>query len=211
MTLIPAVCKTCGLSFSANFVHIGRGAHVSFSDSKVSCPRCRSLADIQDGTYNYLGHVISAFTGATQEQLKRFQEIATAAAAGHLSEAQANRQAEIIHIGFGHVISLALQWGIPALLVAIIALYLQWQDSLESSQSSERMLSELRGIHETEIGLHHEIQKMETMQGTYVPPQYLPQKPNTTQSPAPSKTANGANRHERRKAAALAKRGKRKP
>ena len=202
---IPAICQDCGLIFTSQSISLHNTPHLTVYNSYETCPRRGGRARLQDGIYDFVGNVVSAFRNTTSDKIEAFQKLAKAAASGSISSAEAEEKSTEIHSSFGHLITLALQWGIPSLLVAIISLYLQWSAATSSDISSDAMMHELKAMQQTNEQILSEMQRFTSTQNTPSPQLYSQQTHSSSQDMHPAKTTERLNRHERRKAAAIAK------
>jgi hypothetical protein len=50
---MPAICRDCGHVFGSGF-RADASTHIVFSGTIVTCPKCKGVADIPDGVYNFL-------------------------------------------------------------------------------------------------------------------------------------------------------------
>jgi hypothetical protein len=78
----PCECINCGFVFSTSLIEIGPNVTgITFQDCSVSCPKCGSLAQIGDGTYNSVGGALALIAGpsSTAKLLKQLSRIASEA------------------------------------------------------------------------------------------------------------------------------------
>jgi hypothetical protein len=163
-----------------------------------TCPFCGGTAELLDGDYDFFGNAIRTFRAANPDQLLRFQAVAQAAAHGTLAVDAAEKQAAEIGEGFARLIVLAIQWGIPSLLVALVALWLQWQSAHSDDASHAEVMQELKRQTAANEQLVAELRILNAKQGMQPPPVYSTPKRNATRTE--TTLAGKANRHERRKA-----------
>lgn len=74
MKSLPAHCPTCNIVFEAHGV-IGGNATVVMKGSKTRCPKCRSWADLADGTFQLGPDIVKLIEGSkwTQQQVKMIE------------------------------------------------------------------------------------------------------------------------------------------
>ncbi|MFN3512229.1 MAG: hypothetical protein ACK41C_04235 [Phenylobacterium sp.] len=141
--------------------------------------------------------VVDALRESTPQDILRFRDIAQRAASGLVSQDDAARESQEIHKAFARLIVIAMQWGIPSLLVALLALYIQWQALKESAATSEAILDELRQSNRNDELILKELRQLNEIESGSPPPAMTIPKPRPSQE-----TANAAtpiNRHARRK------------
>jgi len=91
VTTFPAFCTSCGLIFESRAFGFGGGAHnITLTGVRETCPRCGSLADLPDGTFNVFGDTIHVLASPelTRQRLERLKEIVDAAQRGTLRGAE---------------------------------------------------------------------------------------------------------------------------
>lgn len=76
MVMMPAFCNTCGRIFPSGMEFDG-ATNVSISGCKSKCPVCHNLADVSDGTFNFIGDTIEILKAPniTIEKLVQFKSI----------------------------------------------------------------------------------------------------------------------------------------
>jgi uncharacterized protein (DUF2267 family) len=202
---IPVHCRHCGLSFTSRALRIENSAGTTISNCAETCPRCGRDADIQDGTYDFVGNVMTAFRSLDRSQVERFREVVQRAARGELDREEAKSEAAEIHKSFAQIIAQAMQWGIPALLVAIISLYLQWSSTQDSRQTTEEIVRQLHQQSQTNELILQQLNRLSEVQSNKELPSRSAPSPSVPLTPT---SAERLNRHERRKLWALSRRGK---
>ena len=200
---IPARCTSCGYSYIATSIRIQNSIGTTISGGSETCPRCGGRAYFQSGTYDFIGDGLGVLRTASRDEIRKLRDVVSATTAGQLDFADAIRQSDEIHRGFGPLLAAAMQYGLPGILIALIALYLQFAAMKDDERSSADMMGLLRHQAQTDELLLKEFQRLSELQSTSPPPAYLVPTPPTTQQ-RPSATSP-PNRHERR-AAARAKR-----
>lgn len=171
-----ALCQRCGLMFQSAFFS-GVGTETTIIGCSESCPRCGGPASVetviggQPTGWDLLRDAGQAFRSADLYELQRFQAVAQAAAAGALQAAEAQRQAAEVNLTFARLIALAFQWGIPSLLVALVALWIQIKSAQSDERDHEEMMRELRGQTQQNEQL---LQEWNRLQGPDAPPPPLP-------------------------------------
>jgi DNA-directed RNA polymerase subunit RPC12/RpoP len=201
---LTATCSNCGLSFEPSAIKIAGGTEITFKGSSTNCPRCGHRAPIKDGTYDFfLDGVVKSFREVDEDQLRRFREIVQAAAVGGITAEQAEAEANKISSTFGAWLKLAMQWGIPALLVAVLSLYISWLAMESTDRSSAAILRELQLQSQTDIQISQQLQTLNEAESRSPPPAHSPQtQPSSQKMPTAGAPTN---RHERRKAAKFGK------
>lgn len=205
---IPAKCESCGLSYIATSILIKNSVGVTFSGGSETCPRCGGRAQFQSGVYDFIGDGLGVLRRASRTEVQKLRDIISAATTGEIDYSDAIRQSDEIRHGFGPLLAAALQYGIPGILIALIALYLQFASMKDDERSSADMMELLRQQAQTDELLLKEFQRLNELQSTSPPPAYSAPKPPTTQQ-RPNEVSR-PNRHERR-AAAVRTRSKRDP
>lgn len=175
------------------------------------------MANIQDGTYDFVGRVITAFRapGVTRNNILAFQAIAEAVDSGKLSEEDA--AVKIAQIGA----SFAGLWkwingnsGALSIVLGIIAIYLtvhyaelsidaseqQHTDAAHQHQVIERQIEAI----ETETQVQRQIYEILQKQNAAAEIAESPAKPMPQMQQAGQQKK--LNRHERRKSESLARR-----
>tara|TARA_R110000787_G_scaffold271702_1_gene378946 strand:- start:130 stop:741 length:612 start_codon:yes stop_codon:yes gene_type:complete len=72
---IHAVCRKCKFRFTSNAISIGGSAVIRVSGNTVSCPKCGSRADIEDGEYEFKDGVLVALRSLDEPKLKTLHSI----------------------------------------------------------------------------------------------------------------------------------------
>lgn len=80
---LPAHCPVCGLTFYADGFYFENVTGVTLVGARQTCPRCGSMADVADGTFNFRDGVVEvlAAPGWTIETLDRLAAAAEQAEA----------------------------------------------------------------------------------------------------------------------------------
>jgi hypothetical protein len=122
---------------------------MSFSnDVGMQCPVCGNPnARVSEGLFTTANNAIRMLSGPdfSRQNLKIFQGITKQFTDGSISKDEAQRQARSISPQLESLFNKFSTFGIPALtlLVAIIALYLQYEGNKSSSEDSKRLLDTL--------------------------------------------------------------------
>ena len=197
----PAICSQCGLKFATPGIEINDSTDITFVGGKTRCPKCGAPADIVDGTYDFVGNVISAFRapGMTRQKVAAARDIAQEASRGEITvndaiirlEAISSQLAAAAHASSGS----RIDWGL--LLALLVFLYTIWTD-LGSDADAQAELGEARtqtaiaqkmleAQHETSAALH-----------SWAPTSQL-------QVPALGQTPDRVTRQQRRRAEQIAR------
>jgi hypothetical protein len=85
---LPVFCGHCGLVFSSRAFDFGNSTNVTLTGNKESCPRCGRLAEIPDGTFNFVGDTMEVLeaTPLTRARLSGLADALSRVRAGELSE-----------------------------------------------------------------------------------------------------------------------------
>lgn len=215
---VPAHCPNCDLSFISRGFLIENASNITFEGCQETCPRCGGFANIQDGTYDFVGRVITAFRapGVSWDDIIEFQSIAAAVNSGELSKEQADARVEQIGA------SLAGLWkwindnsGALTLVVTVIHIYLaihlsnvsnavseqQHTDAARLSQSIERQTEALETATELQQKIYEALEQQPKANSVEASQASRPRPKMYHISPQ-----QRPNRHERRKARTLARR-----
>lgn len=215
---IPAECLSCGYKFISRALYFADSTNITITGSSETCPNCGGRAALQSGTYDFVGDMISAFRapGITKEKVRRFKDLATDLNSGKLSQDDAEAEAEKIGPQFVKILKTVHENGITfdRVISVITLLFLIWtqsgsdadvQATLEGigqqielskqqldateqqTETSQELLVELRK-------LRSDVQEQEAKKAEL--------RPASKQMP----TSGQPNRHDRRKAAAIARR-----
>lgn len=149
MPNLPARCTNpaCKHIFPSG-VHV---AHTVNSRIRIRahCPLCGSLAIGIEGRFNFPGldtiEVISA-TPDTIDLLQELQRIAEKARSGQITEAEALQQTSSVAPAFGRYLHFLASIGVPvlAVLIPLVALYLQFAESQSSDKFQDEALKMMR-------------------------------------------------------------------
>ncbi len=199
---IPATCRSCGLTFATPHLFGGSGA-VTLINCGTNCPRCGGEADIQSGTYQLVENVVTAFSRASvgRETVFRFGEVAKQVQAGTLSNEQATEQIASLGPAIAHLWKWTNDNGQGlALLLMIVALYLQitqgWSDDVAAEKQlkeTQRQTQVTQSAEQVQQKILEELQK-QTEAATKMAQQGPPQ--SKTQGQTPS--TGGMTRQQRR-------------
>lgn len=149
---VPVHCPYCGLGFTSRVFHIENSSDITLQGNRETCPRCGQLANIQDGTYDFVGNVISAIRapGVMRADVLALQNIAKSVQSGELSAEDA--ESEIAKINAAFVV--IWRWtnanaGAITVLLAIIALWVAVYAAHAADMSSEQQHSD--EVHQTQV------------------------------------------------------------
>lgn len=136
---------------------------VTISNCSESCPipGCGGIADLESGTYDFIGNVMTAFRapGMTRQKLEAFAGVVSQAAEGKVSPEMAAQQAKQISHSLGALLAAAHSHGITfdRILAVILAIQAFWAayssdadvqaaltESRHQTELSQKMLSELQ-------------------------------------------------------------------
>ena len=73
----PGKCRKCGAIFPATAFAASNSLGITFRGCATSCPNCGGLADVLDGTYNFIGDTVELLSGpeSTIEALKKLAQV----------------------------------------------------------------------------------------------------------------------------------------
>lgn len=178
---------------------------LSLTNVTTICPECDGEAVIQDGTYEFIGNVLAAFTapGMTREKVEAARKVAEEAASGMVSSEEAIHLLRDISATLARAVSqpppsVKINW---ELVIAIFALLQSFWGSYSSDADVQAALAEARKQTELSQKILEELQKQSAIDGMTRPTKVRP-KLDPTQMTTPK------NRAERRKAAAIERRKK---
>ena len=122
------------------------------------------MASIQDGTYDFVGSVMTAVRapGVMREDVLAFQTLAKAVQAGEVSSKEAFSRAENIGNSFAVLWKLINEnAGALTLIIAIIALYLQFTSNLSSDAGANQAHSDAERHYEISQQIRERISAIE--------------------------------------------------
>lgn len=206
---IPLRCNHCGLKFvSPLFNFVGAGS-VTFSGCRTNCPRCQGSIEIPDATYRMVGRVLQAVytPGVRRHDILAFQAVAKAVEAGEKTKQEADTEIAELNSALAALWNWANDNGAAlSLIVTIIALWVAI--AAKSSSDASGVQAHLDAVAQTEV--QQKIYEALQQQNAPAKPQVVPARPmpQMMQGAQPRKPipVTCQNRHERRKAARLAKR-----
>ncbi len=135
----------------------------------MTCPNCGGMANLVSGTFSEHGNGLEIVSAPvlTHLILNRLKDVAERAKAGTISPQEALEEARAISPRLANVMSLFIAAGLPilAVFISLIALYLQYQDSISSDEfeaAALKLLQEQASIsqsvlHETQANHHKSI------------------------------------------------------
>ena len=124
---VPALCENCGYRFTSRMFHFENATDVTLTGCSESCPRCGGRANLQDGTYDFIGHVLTAIRapGVMREDVMAFRDIAQAVQKGELLSDDAATQVAEINSAFAILWKWMNENGAAiAVVLTIIAIYI---------------------------------------------------------------------------------------
>lgn len=188
---------------------VGGTGSVTIESSVTNCPICGRPSPIVDGTYEFVGDVLRAFraAGVTRGQVEAFRAVLQAVEAGRLSAEQAEAEAASITPTFAALVAFTNKNAdVISVLLAIIGLFFAIYTDYSSDQTTTQQLSDNRQLIAIQKQIYEELRR----QGATGEPQVPKAQPKRAmQPPSPPRRppeAGSSNRHERRKAARLARR-----
>lgn len=215
MVDIMAVCPVDG-PFPVKDLFGGSGsAVITMSRTATRCPRCGRISDIVDGTYDYVGEIITAFRapGVSRKDIEALKKLAESEKRGEISRENANQEAEKLSSTFADIMkwadgNAALLSVLIAVIACFIAVYGVREADLGSDQAHEDAEQQLRAtesVTQAQQRIYEELLRQHA--GEQSPAKATPSK-TATQQPRPKQTpiAASPNRHERRKMEAEARR-----
>lgn len=205
MTFFRDRCPSCGAELF--MPRIGTGV-IHITNSRQICGKCNAVMPIAEGTYSYAESALKSFRPYSPGELYQFQMWLNRTLSEVESKEEIATKARAETPEMAPLLDLFLKLGGPGLLVALIALYLQFlayqNDAAEGAAALAQ--SQQTAVYQAQL-----IEKMDALiaaQGTPEPPPYSPPMPPT--SPQRPIVALRPNRRERR-AEASRVRQKKKP
>ncbi|MER8753533.1 hypothetical protein NKH57_30790 [Mesorhizobium sp. M1050] len=148
MANLPGYCPSCGTIFSVpNIVGGGGNVRITMIGNVINCPnpKCGKTARLADGEFNINANEASLISGPplTRTILNQLQNISNRAKAHEITPEEAVEQVAQIAPELGRVMERAITLGLPILsfLVALIALYLQYEGNRSSDEFETAALS----------------------------------------------------------------------
>lgn len=196
-------CARCGIQVQSGLITISGNARIKLTNSSTDCPKCGRNADYLDGTYDFVGGVLKAFTapGITLAAIGTAKQIADEASNGRIDTEAAIGKLAAISADLAEAVRKSSKGQVSwELVVAVLALiYSIWSD-LESDADAQALLAEERTQTEVSEKTLTELEKLSVVRQVGNSATSEQRKAPVSQSPA------AKNRHERRKDAALSKR-----
>ena len=217
---IPVHCPNCGFNFTSRALNIENAQNVTLVGNTETCPSCGQMANLQDGTYDFIGTVIAAVRapGVMREDVKAFQTVVNAAKSGKISDQEAIRQARAINPTFAALLEFANTNSngltlLLTILIFLINLYTAYSADSSTEQAHSDLINQTQMISkQTDVILNDNVIKQEIYEALR---NILPANEMTTakkhpgsQNYAPPHRTDHAfppNRHERRRTSKLAK------
>ena len=206
---VPVHCSHCGHSFISQTIKITNSTNISFVDCWEPCTNCGRLAAIQSATYDFVGDVLTAVKapGVMREDLIAFQAIATAVKDGELSAEQAVEQAKGIAASFGTILEALGAYGVT---IDTLLLILTLMVTIHIATSTDDGAAQAHKDALRSTAFEQMIYEKVAEQRSPAPSPEAKSRPKSTmplghQGQTP-RAATPVSRHERRKAASLARR-----
>ena len=142
---IPVHCPHCGYTFTSRAFNISNASNVTLVGNRETCPRCRKLANIQDGTYDFVGRVLTAFRApnVTRNDVLAFQHLATEVQAGKISTTEAGEQLQNLSPPLSELWTWANENGTAlGILIGIIGIFIAIYYGELSRESEEQQHSD---------------------------------------------------------------------
>lgn len=206
---VPAKCRNCGYEHISNAFHFENSTNITISGAAETCPRCGGKSILQDGSYDFVGSVISAFRApnVSRQQVLEFQSIAKSVAEGEKDLQTATT--EVSNLGLE--VSQAWEWandnaGALGLLLAIIGMFLahyHFKKSKDDHSATEALQKNTEALQKIEEELSKISDTFEKASEALQPKKQLPKEP-----PIQKPTRPTQNRQQRRRAKSLAKKKK---
>lgn len=203
---IPVHCRNCGYRGTARYVQVTNTRNMRLGGGSEDCPICGGRAEYQLGYYDFVGSMMTAFRELSRDNIEAFRDIAEAVKSGEASSEDAAAQIAKL----GSTLAGVWRWtnensGALTVLLSVLTLYLAITAGWRSDETAEKLRASVERQTQVEQMMLSELRKLhaaDAMRGVEPRPKPRMQSPNRLQTPAPATR----NRHERRKAARLAKR-----
>ena len=148
MASIPGYCEHCGAVFDgAGLISITGSSNIRIRGNRTNCPRCGRIARLVDGVFAERGLGLEVQSGPplTHAIVDQLREISRKVNAREISAAEAALQAESIDPIFGRIYKHFLALGLPSLgiLIALIGLYLLFEDRRSSAEFERDLMREM--------------------------------------------------------------------
>lgn len=201
---IPVLCRKCGYRGISRTLSISNSRYVTISNCLEQCPRCGGAAELQSGTYDFVGDVMTAFRapGMSRQKVVAIADIVSKAAAGKISPDVAVQEAEGVESGLAALLRAAFAHGIPIdRIVAIIGLILAFWIAYSSDADAQKALAEDRK--QTEL-------LQQILDATEARPEHTREPSNRRPKvpPVRAEPIKTQNRHDRRKEIAVERRAR---
>jgi hypothetical protein len=217
---IPAKCKSCGYNYTSNSIHIENSFGVTLSGNTETCPRCGARAQLQSGTYDFVGDVISAFRapGMSREKISTLKALAEKAKNGEITAEDAVENANKIDPAIQRMLKTAQDRGITigdllTLITLIFAFWTHWSSNAdvqaalgEAQRMNETTLKQLSATEKQREISEKILLELGRLNAAAQTEEAKKQK--LQQAPKETPVSVRPNRKERRKAAAIARKKK---
>lgn len=221
---VAATCPSCGLRFHTNAIS-ARGIRIVVTENLTNCPRCGSLASVDDATYEFdlAGRIISAVRsqGAIRADVVALQALAESVQAGVVSNEGAATLANEIGPFFGVLWTAVIKNDRSVLLlIAILSILLafyttysadeaynqQHTDAQNQTQAIATISKEIQNETQVQQRVYEELKRQSAIGLPPAPPSKPIQSTRLQpQAQTPEQVIPPQNRHERRKAAKIAR------
>lgn len=204
---VPVKCSTCGFNFNSQMFSINNAFNVTITNCAEQCPRCGNLANVKDGTYDFVGSVLTAIRapGVMRADIVAFRELALAVQRGKVRKDEAAAQVAAMHEGFATLWKwLNENGGALSFLIAILAIYI----AILSKESSDAGSVQAHHDAQQQIQLQQKIYDVLNQEKLQV--KQLDPVSSATNARIKSRVPQPIyhNRHERRKSASIKRRNK---
>lgn len=207
---IPSKCRKCGYEFHSNLIQFGPGvvhANVTIGANIENCPNCGGIADVQSGSYQFVGGVLKVFAAPSMSRKKvaSVRDIASKASSGDLSTSEAIEQLTAVSAELANVIrsteSKKVNW---ELLLAILVFIYSWWSDQASDDAAQAALAEARTQTEVAQKMLEVLEEQHDLDSANMIPKPTQLQGRKLKPPGPT------NRADRRKVRSIAKRAEKK-
>ena len=205
---VPALCPNCGLSFTSRLFNFQDSTDITVMGCTETCPRCGKQANVQDGTYDFVGRVLAAIRapGVLRDDVVAFRKIAEDVQSGKISSEDATLQISKINAAFVALWTWMNESGAAiGVVLMVLALYATIWAKEADDAGSEQAHQDAQRMVRVQEQIYEALQAQSALaqsQAAQQPP--TQSKPSLSPAQRP-KTAGPENRKERRAAAARAR------
>lgn len=145
MSAFPAYCPHCKSIFPFKGIALGEGVSIGLENIVTNCPVCGfGEARVSDGVYRATKDAIEVLAGPdnTRAMAEALKTITERLVGGQITHAEAAEKAAELSQKYAALLESCSKLGLPgiALLVSIIALYLQYEGNKSSSVDAKKLL-----------------------------------------------------------------------